>query len=177
MRQLKEKEIHHMSTQTLIRSLSLLLLLLFCILLILNSCSLSTGISLKQATPTATPMLEQPLIAPHRPYITVAAYFDITGSDYPSALFTSAISKVASAIDQAVQLNEDGATFYISWLSHNSFASDNTALVITIPALQADPPAPALLGSPAATGDPYQDEKNRRHVQEINVSSQATWQH
>lgn len=125
---------------------------------------------------TAPRTIEEPIVAPHQSYLTAEAWFDITSSVYPSPYFTNAVRAVANAIDQRVQLNEDGATIYIGLINHNSFRSESTVLVITVPPLPADPPRPALHPMPHATGDPYQDAQNQQKVISENNAMLATWQ-
>ncbi len=162
----------------LIFSLELLLLLALSSCRLPGSLGLLPSVSNRPIAATKTTSLTaiEPIMVTHRPYLTAEAWFDITSSVYPSSYFTRTVQSVASAIDQSVQPNEDGATIYIGLINHNSFRSESTVMVITIPPLSADPPQPKLLPQPLTTGNPIKDSQNQQKVTNEENKTLATWQ-
>lgn len=82
---------------------------------------------------------------PHRDHLTVGYCADGTWS-VPTALFTGANRFVADSIDQAVMLNQDGLTLFVTYVSAHPYLPQNT-VTITIPALPA-PLAPNITPTP-----------------------------
>ena len=144
------------------------------VLLFFSSCGVLSGPDLK---PTATPPVVtiQPIVTPHRPYLAVDAWLDITGS-VPSGYFLSAKNGIANSIDSYIRPNEDGAVFYVSFIAHNSFQPESTKLVITVPPIPADPPQPQLLAYPSQTGDPFTDSQNKQRVDAEHTRRLTAWQ-